>query len=68
MNKKIKGNENILLNPRFVALYELIRSFRVEQKKALVLTKELFLKLPAESQVATKREIDKYINERSASI
>ena len=61
---KVKDSTITSVNPRLVMIYELLRGFNVSKSKATVLSTELFKKLPAENQVATKKEIDDLIRKR----
>ena len=65
-NKKVKDDTILTLNPRLVAIYELLRGFKLSESKALVLSTDLFKKLPPESQVASKREVDDMIKRRES--
>ena len=57
-SKKIKDNTITSINPRLVAIYELLRKYKVSHNKATALATELFLKLPPESQVPSKHEVE----------
>ena len=63
-SKKVKGNTITTINPRLVAIYELLRKFKVSDKKAHELAIELFKKLPAESQVPSKHEVEEFVRRR----
>jgi len=63
-SKKVKANTMIGVNPRLLTIYELLRGYKVSEKKATLLATELFNKLPAESRVPTKHEIDDFFKNR----
>lgn len=63
-SKKVNGKTMIGVNPRLLAIYELLRGFKVSEKKATLLATELFKKLPAESQVPSKQEMDDFFKNR----
>lgn len=63
-NKKVSDYTITSINPRLVAIYELLRKYKVSHNKATVLATELFKKLPAESQIPSKHEVEEFLKKR----
>jgi len=51
-------SKKIILNPRLVKIYELLRGFGLSEKQASTIASETFKTIPQEYQVPTKAEIE----------
>ena len=67
-SKKVNDYTIASINPRLVTIYELLRKYKVSHNKATTLATELFLKLPPESQVPSKHEVEEFVKKRQTKI
>jgi hypothetical protein len=56
--------KSVLLNPRFVKIYELLRGYGCSKNQALTISKQTFNAMPKECQAPSKAETEDLVKHR----